>query len=90
MNLPGKALKRGVKPAPVPSAPRSGTAPVFRILGLLLLAIGLLCCVALAFSFRLDLIYAGAACLFWSAMMYALAEALARLAAIEEVLRDKD
>lgn len=90
MNLPGKALKRGVKPAPGPSAPRSGTAPVFRILGLLLLAIGLLAVVFLTISFRLDLIYAAIGSLFWSALMFALSEALARLAAIEEVLRGKE
>ena len=90
MNLPGKALKRGVKPPPGPVTPRSGTAPVFRLLGLLLLVIGVLSGLVLAFSFRVDLVYAAAGCLFWSAMMYALAEALARLAAIEAALtRDR-
>ena len=90
MNPPGKALKNGRPSAPRPPSIQSGTAPVFRILGILLFVLGI-AVAGLWFVYKeAVIIYASGGCLFWSALMFALAEALARLAAIEAALRRKD
>ena len=103
MNPPGKAIKRGVTEAHLPpvvkiqkeraqKATESSTVPVFRILGLLLLALGILSLgagllgLANGASSFLAL-YGGIGCLFWSALMYAIAEVLTRLAEISAAVR---
>jgi hypothetical protein len=69
---------------------KSGAAPVFRILGLLQLAIGLL---AIGYGLLTigsggHLVFAaGFGCLFWSALMFAISEVLIRLAEISEAVR---
>ena len=110
MNPPGKALKRGVTEvsaaAPAhaitidkrpPKAARNterSAAPAFRILGLLLLSVGLLALGSGVISgFTRDgsfmAIASGMACLFWSALMYAIAEVLTRLGEISAAVRKR-
>jgi hypothetical protein len=110
MNPPGKALKRGVTQvtaaAPAhaitidklpPKAARTSersAAPAFRILGLLLLTVGILALGAgVIRSFHegtgFYAIASGMACLFWSALMYAIAEVLTRLGEISAAVRKR-
>jgi hypothetical protein len=107
MNPPGKALKRGVTdistapkitvdkpkaPKRVPNPTEQSTAPVFRILGLLLLLLGLISMGASLFGLATKTsaalaLYGGVGCLFWSALMYAIAEVLVRLGEISAAVR---
>ncbi|MCW1926270.1 hypothetical protein OKA05_27195 [Luteolibacter arcticus] len=69
-------------------------APVFRVIGLLLLVLGVIGLGAAVLSVligRADSFFmalgSGIGCLFWSALMYAIAEALVRLAEISAAVR---
>jgi len=84
------------KPKPRKAASIPGersAAPVFRILGLLLIILGVIAVGAGLLAMvqgsvsSLMALYGGVGCLFWAALMYAIAEVLVRLGEISVAVR---